>query len=77
MFLLITLFSFSLFAQEQELQLNIQKLSRVPKSLFLIKQAKLDKDVGEPILSPAEMQSKLIQNEKIFNKYRLEVFEND
>lgn len=51
-------------------------LSKTPKSLFLIKKAKIDNDVGEPVLYPGEKQSKLLTDEKIFNKYRLQILDS-
>lgn len=64
------LFSHSLFAQE------LPVLSKTPKSLFLIKKAKIDNDVGEPVIYPGEKQSKLLIHEKIFNKYRLQILDS-
>jgi hypothetical protein len=51
-------------------------LTKSPKSLFLIKKAKIDNDVGEPVLYPGEKQSKLLTDEKIFNKYRLQILDS-
>jgi hypothetical protein len=51
-------------------------LSKTPKSLFLIKKAKIDNDVGEPVLYPGEKQSKLLTDEKIYNKYRLQILDS-
>lgn len=64
----------SLFAQEQNQALPV--LTKTPKSLFLVKKAKIDNDVGEPVLYPGEKQSKLLTDEKIFNKYRLQILDS-
>jgi len=50
-------------------------LTKSPKSLFLIKKAKIDNDVGEPVIYPSDKQSRLLSDEKIFNKYRLQILE--
>lgn len=66
------------FSQEKvgEMSQSLPVLSKTPKSLFLIKKAKIDNDVGEPILYPSEKQSKLLTDEKIFNKYRLQILDS-
>lgn len=64
------------FAQESNLIQALPVLSKTPKSLFLIKKAKIDNDVGEPVLYPGEKQSKLLTDEKIFNKYRLQILDS-
>lgn len=68
---LISIISATALAQETVLP----PLSKTPKSLFLIKKAKIDNDVGEPVLYPGEKQSKLLTDEKIFNKYRLQILD--
>lgn len=50
---------------------NIKPVGKVPKSLFLIKKAKIDNDVGDPVLYPKSKQEQNIRNEKIFRKYNL------
>jgi hypothetical protein len=67
---LMTMISTVGFAQ------SLPVLSKTPKSLFLIKKAKIDNDVGEPVLYPSEKQSKLLTDEKIFNKYRLQILDS-
>lgn len=71
---LIILSSLSVFAQEVASP-SLPVLSKTPKSLFLVKKAKIDNDVGEPVLYPSEKQSKLLTDEKIFNKYRLQILD--
>jgi hypothetical protein len=63
------------FAQDVQKQ-ALPALTKTPKSLFLIKKAKIDNDVGEPVLYPSEKQSKLLTDEKIFNKYRLQILDS-
>lgn len=73
---LILLSVVGVFAQESnEVQKSLPTLSKTPKSLFLVKKAKIDNDVGEPVLYPSEKQSKLLTDEKIFNKYRLQILD--
>lgn len=64
------------FAEDKVSQPTLPVLSKTPKSLFLIKKAKIDNDVGEPVLYPSEKQSKLLTDEKIFNKYRLQILDS-
>lgn len=71
---LALMFSFQALAQEQKVLLP--PLSKTPKSLFLVKKAKIDNDVGEPVIYPSEKQSKLLTDEKIFNKYRLQILDS-
>ena len=70
---LVLNFSVTSFAQDNQ---NLPVLNKTPKSLFLIKKAKIDNDVGEPVLYPGEKQSKLLTDEKIFNKYRLQILDS-
>lgn len=76
-FILISVVTFSAIAQEAPVEQKqaLPVLSKTPKSLFLIKKAKIDNDVGEPVLYPSEKQSKLLTDEKIFNKYRLQILD--
>lgn len=76
-FAIVVFSSSCLFAQEAEIEQKqaLPVLSKTPKSLFLIKKAKIDNDVGEPVLYPSEKQSKLLTDEKIFNKYRLQILD--
>lgn len=68
--------SLTVSAQEStEPKQTLPALSKTPKSLFLVKKAKIDNDVGEPVLYPSEKQSKLLTDEKIFNKYRLQILD--
>lgn len=68
--------SLSVSAQESvQPKQALPALSKTPKSLFLVKKAKIDNDVGEPVLYPSEKQSKLLTDEKIFNKYRLQILD--
>jgi hypothetical protein len=69
---IITLIQLAIVTSVQALPV----LSKTPKSLFLIKKAKIDNDVGEPVLYPSEKQSKLLTAEKIFNKYRLQILDS-
>ncbi len=54
---------------------DVPVITKTPKSLFLIKKAKIDNDVGEPVLYPGQKQVELLSNEKIFNKYRLQILD--
>ncbi|MES2768603.1 MAG: hypothetical protein V4596_05590 [Bdellovibrionota bacterium] len=76
-FVMISVVSLTVIAQvaPAEQQPGLPVLSKTPKSLFLIKKAKIDNDVGEPVLYPSEKQSKLLTDEKIFNKYRLQILD--
>lgn len=56
-------------------QADLPALTKTPRSLFLIKKAKIDNDVGEPVLYPSEKQAELLTNEKIYNKYRLQILD--
>ena len=75
--ILILSLNASVYAQEKAGDANqpLPALSKTPKSLFLVKKAKIDNDVGEPILYPGQKQSKLLTDEKIFNKYRLQILD--
>ena len=74
--LLTLISSLSVSAQEStEPKQALPALSKTPKSLFLVKKAKIDNDVGEPVLYPSQKQSKLLTDEKIFNKYRLQILD--
>ncbi len=59
----------------QEGAVKLPPLTKTPKSLFLVKKAKIDNDVGEPVIYPSEKQSKQLTDEKIFNKYRLQILD--
>lgn len=76
--IVIAILSISLpsMAQVSERPQSLPVLTKTPKSLFLIKKAKIDNDVGEPVLYPSEKQSKLLTDEKIFNKYRLQILDS-
>lgn len=76
--LFVVLFTVSFYVYASEAQLsNIKPVGKVPKSLFLIKKAKIDNDVGDPVLYPKGKQEQNIRNEKIFRKYNLsDTFEN-
>ena len=76
--IVLTILSISLscLAQVGEKLQSLPVLTKTPKSLFLIKKAKIDNDVGEPVLYPSEKQSKLLTDEKIFNKYRLQILDS-
>jgi hypothetical protein len=76
MALMTILISFNSFAEVKDQKQSLPVLSKTPKSLFLIKKAKIDNDVGEPVLYPSEKQSKLLTDEKIFNKYRLQILDS-
>ena len=43
------------------------ELQKVPKSLFLVKKAKLDVNVGEPQFYPIESQLRTVTNEPILH----------
>lgn len=66
---------FSLSSQADSI--DIDPLNKFPKSLFLLKKSRIDNDIGEPVIYPSEKQSELLNKEKVFNKYRLEVIESD
>lgn len=75
--LMVFIFSQTSFAQQNsEPTQSLPVLTKIPKSLFLIKKAKIDNDVGEPVLYPGEKQSRLLTAEKIFNKYRLQILDS-
>ncbi len=42
-------------------------LVKTPKSLFLIKKAKITSDVGEPLFYPAETQLRTITNDPLLH----------
>ncbi len=69
-FLLVLFICSQAIMAQSELS-NIKPVGKVPKSLFLIKKAKIDNDVGDPVLYPKSKQEQNIRNEKIFRKYNL------
>ncbi|MBK9294558.1 MAG: hypothetical protein IPM57_08955 [Oligoflexia bacterium] len=44
-----------------------RKIEKVPKSVFLVKKAKITSDVGEPQFYPAEAQLRTITHDKILH----------
>ncbi len=58
----ILLFCLSLAAKEKKEKNDYYK--KVPKSLFLIKKAKIGSEVGEPILNIFDRQRRAIINDK-------------
>ena len=55
----------------QEALNGLKPIGKVPKSLFLIKKAKIDNDVGDPVLYSKYKQEQNIRDEKIYRKYNL------
>lgn len=45
-------------------------LEKIPKSLFLIKKAKINADVGEPQFYPAEAQLRTIINDPLIHDFK-------
>lgn len=68
MIILLMFLSFNSFTQDSEEE-GIKKIfsySKAPKSLFLIKKAKIGASVGEPTLSFSDLQKKSIaQDERL------------
>jgi hypothetical protein len=60
----------SLAFAQSELK-GAKPVTKVPKSLFLVKKAKIDNDVGEPVLYPRAKQEQTLRNESIYRKYNL------
>lgn len=60
----------SLVSAQTELK-GTKPVTKVPKSLFLIKKAKIDNDVGEPVLYPKAKQEQNLRDESIYRKYNL------
>lgn len=60
LFILVTLLSSLAFA-------NDKKMDKVPKSVFLIKKAKITSEVGEPQYYPAEAQLRTISHDKVMH----------
>ncbi len=50
---------------------KLPPLNKVPKSIYLLKKARIDADVGEPIIFPNEQQMRMLYHDKYYRSDRL------
>lgn len=53
-------------AEKKAAEKKEKVLNKVPKSLFLVKRAKIDANVGEPSIYPFEKQLRTVSDENVF-----------
>ncbi len=49
----------------------LPKLTKVPKSVYLVKKARVDSDVGEPIVYSDEQQMRMLYYDTFYKRDRL------
>lgn len=69
-FIWVCLLVLSISSHAAEALVGVKPIHKVPKSLFLIKKAKIDNDVSDPVLYPKSKQEQTLRDEKIFRKYK-------
>lgn len=50
---------------------TLPPLNKVPKSIYLLKKARVDADVGEPLIFPNEQQMRTLYYDTYFRRDRL------
>lgn len=74
LFIIIFFVGMKLWAQQRELP-GIKPIDKSPKALFLVKKAKIDNDVAEPVLYPKDKHEENLKKEKIFRNYGMTEYE--
>lgn len=60
------------FAKENANEkLVLPKINKTPKSLYLLKKASVDSDVGEPLIYPNEQQMRMLYYDVYYKRDRL------